>query len=94
MNNAHNIRRIQELILKMGTHPFLEPALARTLGVTEAAQLFALLDRVQRNLCPFAQEGYQAGLEGAERKDCPYQEGTDGQNGWTRGLEESAKKSC
>ena len=34
---------------------------------------------------PFYQEGQQAAREHTELKDCPYPEGTDGQNGWMIG---------
>ena len=33
----------------------------------------------------FAQEGYDDFILGYEKEDCPYEEGTDGQNGWLIG---------
>jgi ribosome modulation factor len=30
-------------------------------------------------------EGVEAFSEGAEKEDCPYEEGTDGQFGWMKG---------
>ena len=35
---------------------------------------------------PFFQEGQVAAQEGADMKDCPYHEGTDGENGWLIGF--------
>lgn len=83
--NTNNIARIKQLIEGMHAHPFLEQGLAHSLGTDETIMLFALLNRVQRNLCPFAQEGYTDAVEGVERADCPYEEGTDGQAGWLKG---------
>ena len=34
---------------------------------------------------PFYNEGYEAYEEGVDFDECPYDEGTDGQTGWTKG---------
>lgn len=33
----------------------------------------------------FYDEGYQAYFDGADKSDCPYDDGTDGQFGWIKG---------
>lgn len=38
------------------------------------------------------QEGFDAFFEGADREDCPYEEGTDGQYGWLKGWREAFLK--
>lgn len=35
---------------------------------------------------PLEQEGYAAFVEGADLDDCPYAEGTDGQEAWCKGF--------
>lgn len=38
---------------------------------------------------PFVEEGVSAFLDGSDKSDCPYAEGSDGQSGWLRGWNEA-----
>jgi len=41
---------------------------------------------------PFYCEGYDAYYDGADEQDCPYDEGTDGQDGWLKGWREANRR--
>lgn len=34
---------------------------------------------------PFAQEGYEDAMQGVDRTECPYPDGSDGAQGWLSG---------
>lgn len=87
------------LILELGKHDstFLARAIANSLGTEERAQLYHHLERVQRytapaERCMFAQEGYEDGLEGVDRSECVYEDGSDGREGWLNGWNRAQKE--
>lgn len=42
---------------------------------------------------PFYDEGFEACMEGVDREECPYHEGSDGQAGWLRGWDDAEDES-
>lgn len=44
------------------------------------------------NKDPFYKEGYEDYLNGADLKDCPYLDGTDGEYGWVKGWKAAEKE--
>ena len=60
-------------------------------GTKQVSVTQAIICRRSRNMStikddPFFQEGQAAAQEGTDIEDCPYPEGTDGQNGWLIGF--------